>query len=417
MSNWKRYILIPFFVWFSVCTASEPIDLNDAIDQVLERNPDLLQAERKLKAANARVWSKISPENPHAFIEYEGIPDRTRALSDYEEKKIGIAQSIEFPLIYYYRGRGQVYQAQQTEAEFLAVKNNVVFETKRVFYKLLFLAEKKKLFEELSAITGQLYEKSEIRVRTGDASPYETLKVKVELAETENKLLQVLSEIKNTELEFGNLIGENTHRDFMISGSLQFEPYPFTLDSIEVLTQQSHPKLKSSEAMLSTAKMDRNLSWLKLIPTVEIKIFQQRIGAENSQRAWGGEVGLSIPLWAGFKSQGEIRAAQYQVHAAKMNRQSTQNDVHQEIHDAWSKMIVAQKQVRNYSDNILAEVEELVRIATRSYEEGEMGYLDVMEALRTLNRTRIGYVETLYQYLVATADLERIVGIINTENQ
>ena len=69
------------------------------------------------------------------------------------------------------------------------------------------------------------------------------------------------------------------------------------------------------------------------------------------------------------------------------------------------------QQVANYQENTLQEVEELVRIATRSYEEGEMGYLEMAEALRTMNRVRLGYYDTLFQYLSAQAELELAVGV------
>ncbi len=77
--------------------------------------------------------------------------------------------------------------------------------------------------------------------------------------------------------------------------------------------------------------------------------------------------------------------------------------------------MVAQKQVQNYVENTMQEVEELVRIATRSYEEGEMGYLEVAEAMRTLNRTKAGYLDVLYDYLSARADVEKAVGITGFE--
>ena len=51
-----------------------------------------------------------------------------------------------------------------------------------------------------------------------------------------------------------------------------------------------------------------------------------------------------------------------------------------------------------------------MRIATRSYEEGEMGYLEVTEALRRLNSTKAGYYQALYNYQAALAELEKAVG-------
>ena len=55
--------------------------------------------------------------------------------------------------------------------------------------------------------------------------------------------------------------------------------------------------------------------------------------------------------------------------------------------------------------------DEVYRIARRSYEEGESGYLDLLEAQRTLIETRSGYIESLFSYNVAIAALEKEVGV------
>jgi len=80
------------------------------------------------------------------------------------------------------------------------------------------------------------------------------------------------------------------------------------------------------------------------------------------------------------------------------------------VKEAFINLKVAESFYSKYKSN-LSQVEELVRIATRSYEEGEMGYLEVAEALRSMNKTKVGYSEALFSYLKAQADLEKAVGV------
>ena len=125
---------------------------------------------------------------------------------------------------------------------------------------------------------------------------------------------------------------------------------------------------------------------------------------------WGGELGVSIPLWILLRGQGAVRSTSLMVDVSRWQLIHKRRHVFLGVERAHSHLIVAGQQVKNYRDNTLKEVEELVRIATRSYEEGEMGYLEMSDALKTLNRIRVGYSESIFEYLAALADLENAVG-------
>ena len=63
-----------------------------------------------------------------------------------------------------------------------------------------------------------------------------------------------------------------------------------------------------------------------------------------------------------------------------------------------------------YEENIMTEAKEMYRIASISYAEGEAGYIELLEAQRTLTQTRNEYVNVLYNYQTALAALVKEVG-------
>ncbi len=67
--------------------------------------------------------------------------------------------------------------------------------------------------------------------------------------------------------------------------------------------------------------------------------------------------------------------------------------------------------MERYIQTLLAQAEEVYRIALRSYEEGEVGYLQLLEAQQTLIAVRRGYIDALASYQAALAELERATGI------
>ncbi len=390
---------------------TQSITINEAIAISFEKNPDIQHAKEQLKSVSTKRWSAVSPENPHLFMEYAGLPENSNRLSDYEEKKYGITQGIEFPLAYYLRARLQSFRSEQALSEFINVRNTVLYQVKSTFYRVLLLVKKKQLFSAMYDLTEKLYQKAQVKVQAGEAPAYEALKVKVDLSEIENQALRIDKELENARLAFALLLGEQDSGQYQLIDALKFEPFTISLDSLKSLMLVNHPTLADAAAFEKIKRTERTLKWIQeLMPALEVRYFRQEHPGTDMPKAWGGEIGVSIPLWFGLKGQGNLRTAAHKLYAARHRSVSQKNILLEKLNRAHSNLIVAEKLVVTYRDNILEETEELVRIATRSYEEGEMGYLEVTEALRTLNRIRIGYAETLFEFFRAKAELEKVSG-------
>ncbi|MBD3288184.1 hypothetical protein GF337_05215 [candidate division KSB1 bacterium] len=398
------------FVIAGVCH-SQAIDVDEAAEIALQKNPEIQRAREQLSSARSKSWSAVSPENPSLFLEYEGVPHIRSGLSDYEERKYGISQGIAFPLAYYLRGRIQSSRSEQARAEFFDVRNDVFYRVKRTFNRVLLLQEKQRLDSTMQDLTRELYDKARVKVQAGEAPAYEALKVKVDLAEIENQVLRIDKELENARLAFALLLGEQEADRYQLMGALEYEPIRISIDSLKTRMLENHPQLAAAMAFEKMKRTQRSLAWInELLPGFEVRYFRQEHPGAHMSRAWGCEIGISLPLWFGLKGQAHLRSAAHELYSAEQSALSQKNKLIEELHQAYSRLIVAEKQVLNYRENILKEVEELVRIATRSYEEGEMGYLEVTEALRTLNRTEIGYAETLFGFMRAKAELERVTG-------
>lgn len=400
-----------FLILFHFPAFGQGLTLERAVEKAKANNPEIMKARQELKAAKADFWEGISPENPKLFIEFEGIPRSRHSLSEHGERKVGIVQELEFPLAYVYKGRWYRSEKNRKMAEFSSLENEVISSVKKKFFQVLLLQNQLQLYQEITGLTKELYRKAKIRVEAGESPRYDALKVKVDLAEVENRELAIQKELDVARKELALLIGRKGDEFIEVEGNLDYLPITLNLDSLKYLAQKNHPFLKEMSEHLNLHKTERNLAWIGLMPNFEVRYFQHEFQYEPLPKSWGAEIGLSVPLFFFMKDQSRIRSSHYRVQAARWNFELEKRKILFKIEDAYSKLLLAEKQVQNYQENVLKEVEELVRIATRSYEEGEMGYLEVAEALRTLNRVKAGYSEALYEYLSAQAELERSVGI------
>jgi outer membrane protein TolC len=386
------------------------LTLDAAVAEAHANNPRIQESMKIWKASRASFWSGISPAYPELFIEQEGSPRTTRSVSEYEVRKTGFKQGFDFPLAYVFRGQTLHALNLEERARFRSVQNQVIREVKTAFYRVLLVQEKLRAFQEIRDLSLGNMEMARVRVLAGESSPYDTLKVKVDLAEVENVLLALEKSYDLARSEIRLLIGREPAGELSVDGRLSFMPVEFDLDTLRRMAVVHHPGLQEAAAAFRQLRSERNESWMDLLPSVHIRYFRMDMRNDPNPDRWGGEFALSIPVWFLLRGQGAVRSSALRVDASRFHLIHQRRSVLLEVDRAYQHLVVARRQVENYRKNTLKEVEELVRIATRSYEEGEMGYLEMSEALKSFNRIRIGYAESIFEYLAMLADLEYAVG-------
>jgi cobalt-zinc-cadmium resistance protein CzcA len=370
----------------------------------------LLKAAQQVKSASAALWDAVSPDHPEFFIEFEGIPEGQKGFSNYEVRKIGFHQTFDFPLIYLFKGRQLGFVRNEALSEYNQTRNWVIYQAKKTYYLALKLQKQVQLFHEMIRLHRENYQKARIRVIAGEATPYDTLKVKVGLATVENQAIAVEKELKNALASLAVIMGRAKSQGLKVTGELIFQPMSWKEDSLLQLATRQHPKILKNLAILNRKKVKGHIAWTKLLPDISLRYFRMDYQSGQGPKGWGGELGLSVPLWFFLKSQGQIRTSHHQVQASRWQYNHEKQHVLLDIQKAMTKLQLYSQQVKNYQENTLIEAEELLRITQRSYEEGEMGYLALADALQIFNRTQVAYTDALYHYWIAFADLEYAVG-------
>ncbi len=298
-------IVNSFFILFCLTLSAHAqqsvLTIKQAVDEVLAHNPEIVKADEEIKAVKAGFWETVSPENPGFFAEYEEIPTGRHSLSGYGERKIGFAQEFDFPLAYYYRGQWYNQKIQQEYAEYLLLRNDVIVEAKKRFLRVLLLEKKKQLYENSALLTRRLFQKAQIRVEAGESAPYDTLRVKIDLAEAENNILAVTKEYETALFGLKLLMGRGKSDTVHIAGELTFSPISLHGDSLKQMAMVHHPVLKKAASSVNQKKIEKKLSYLKLMPNFELSYFRQDFNIiltdiHSGKLAESVDIGLDIEI-------------------------------------------------------------------------------------------------------------------------
>jgi len=413
MKNYLQWCSIIFILYTKIVPGlySQGLSLDQAVKEALSHNPSLLQAYQKWQTVKARFWINISPDYPIIFTEMEGIPEHSSSFKQSEVKKSGISQEFEFPTTYFFKGQRSRYLQEKEKAHYQQMCNEIAAQVKIVYYNYQLLKHQQDLYKKILSLTKESFEKARIRVIAGETTSYDTLKLRVDVTEAENQVIKIQNQKKIVLAELNQLLGREIHSPVMLYGELRYLPLKTDLDSLRRGALVYHPKLNSVREEISMEKAEKNLAWSELLPKIHFRYFKQKYGSNLTQNAWGGEVGLSLPIWSFLKGQGEICAANNSLNAVRAKEFSVKQTIQVEVDRAIANLKIAEKKVLSFQKNTLNQVEELVRITTRSYEEGEMGYLQLSDALKTMHRIKAEYYDSIYQYLKARAELFLAAGI------
>jgi cobalt-zinc-cadmium resistance protein CzcA len=390
---------------------AQTLTLPQALEEAVRNNPVLRKARASVLATGAAFWESVSPEDPEAFVEWEGIPETSRTFSDFQVRKIGIIQKVEFPISYLYRGKLSRWREAEARAFHALRKREIIRDVKKAYWRLVMFYRQLEFLSEMNRLTRDTYEKARIRVLTGESSPYDTLKARVDLTRVSRMLINLKQERDTARDRLAVLLGrKNGEPAIPAVAGFRMDSVRITLDTARERALENHPRLNMEEAVIKQRSMERSLAWFRLLPAFTLKYFHMDMDGGSLPGAWGGEFGVSIPLWGLLGGQGRIRSAGFRVEESRFYYEALRQDVILEVKRSFGRWDVAGREVGIYEEGSLRQVDALVNIAVRSYEEGEMSYLEVTDALRSMYQVRIGYMEALYNFKAALADLEFAIG-------
>lgn len=384
------------------------LSLQSAIAIAQQNNPALLAVHSEIAAAKGRGWTIWWLADPALSVEWEGVP-RGAGLDQFGERKIRLLQRIDFPTNIYWRNRLAAREVEVAEMQYEQSRLEIRAVVVTAYFRFLAARDALLLARRSVSLAHEFADKALFRYQAGEAPAIETVRTGVELARAQNELQSAESAFESATARLNAVLGRPPDSGIGAADSLIYRSYDLSLSDIKDQALGSHPQVSEADARVGAAANLRKLAWGTLLPAFEISGFKQNIAGNPD--FYGVEVGLSIPLWFAFRQRGDIQQATASLASQESQREQTRLQLLADIEAAYSSFKAAKNQLENYVTTLLNQADEVYRIALRSYEEGEVGYLQVLEAQQTLIEVRQGHIETLANYYSAIAVLEKASGV------
>ena len=122
---------------------------------------------------------------------------------------------------------------------------------------------------------------------------------------------------------------------------------------------------------------------------------------------------LTLPLFTGFNTTYNVRAAQARVEVASAQRDNVRLQVALDVWTAYQSLITATQAIRTTAD-LLASAEQSENVALGRYKAGVGSILDVLNAQSALAAARLQRIQARLDWNVFRATLARALGALDS---
>lgn len=383
---------------------SQRLSMDEVVKIAIENNQEIKLAKLNIEKEEAVKLKAFNIPQPELFLEYEGAKG---SLKNFESRKIGILQELEFPTSYFLRSDVQGSQVSIAKQELNKRAYNIRYQVQNAYLKLLLSYKLLEIAKENLKIYNDFLFVAEKKYDAGSTSNLEVLGAKVNKIKFENQVKNFESEIFVAKSELRKLMGVS-YFDIEPTGELNFRQLDLSKDEVMSAALINNPDLKIIKYQKEKFSNKVSLSKSELLPNLSLRYFRQKIGDDGD--FWGIEFGVGIPLWFWWQPTGNIKEANYELEIATSDEVSTKKSIENDVNQIFEEYENSLRQTHFFHDEAIFEANEILRQAKISYEEGAISYVEYQQALQTVYETRTQYLNSIYDYNISIIKLENIIA-------
>jgi outer membrane protein len=418
-------------------TGRMELSLENAVSLAERNNETLLMAledERQAGGVVREAWAGALPS-----IKVEGTYQRNFKkpvffiTSDSVTTKLEIGGDIEtqgrlrLDQVLYTFGRvgnAVKFAGIYKDIASLGVENarsHVVFAVRETYYRVLLMGKAVDIQRQSLKQAQSRLKDVEDKYGQGTASRFDLLRAQVEVKNREPGVIEAENDLALSTEDLKRVVGLDRGSEPFLTDSLGYQPIGIGEDDAISEAVAHRPELVS--LMLNVQGRKRLLAIEKagMFPMLglygEIDLQGQSrkddlLGSfGRGNRAISSSVGLALsaPIFDGLKTRARVTQARAALKRAEYELEQARKGIRLEV----SKSVRDLASLRKEYESQVATVglaEEAYRIAQARFRSGLSTQLELNDVQMALDFARTNFAQTLYEYNVAAANLERVLG-------
>ncbi len=428
-------IMLLFTIFSLKAQDTLTVSLSKALAIAMSESPTIKVANKEIERVDyskkekfAALFPNISASGSYQralkkqrmFFSFPGMPENPDGIEVGQDNTFNAGVSASVPLIS--PTLWASLQMTETDAQMAlesarSSKLGLINQVQKAYYAILLTQDQYDVFKrsyqnsvENARIIGDKY-------KQGTVSEFEWIRADVQVKNAGSNLVSAESAVSMSKLQLKMLMGIDMFTGLKVEGTLNdFEKSMYS-DILSIDTTSLNSNTDLNQFDLKVKQLDHALKIQKAgwWPTLSASFNYQYMSMANDgiDLNWfptsGAALQLSIPIFQG----GARVYKEKQIKIQKEQMQDQRDNLRRSL----------EMQTLTYLDNIkksiekiesnrtgLLQAEKAITIAKKMYELGSSTFLDLSNSELSLIQSGLSYNQSIYDYLSAKSDLEKILG-------
>ena len=400
------------------------ITLDGALARAVVRSPQLAQSEQALVNAGETRRTAVGAFLP-TISTNSGMSVRSTQRFDAATDRLvtGSSNSYNAGLTARYdlfRGGQRFSELDRAAADVTAARArredqrfNVNFQTKNFFFQALRQEELLTVALRRLEQATQSLEMTRTQQQVGAGTVSDTLRARLEFINSRQAVLTAQIQTRAARFALGRQVG--IAEPVIPVAPDDLEPRPLRLSEREILevAENLAPSVQAAEAIFEAAREAYSSSKSAYIPSLSLGTgynwSNQEASFSGGITSWNLNFNLSYPIFNGFSREASIVRAEYSTRVARLQEDDARLASRQET-DAALRTLETSELAIDIAGEAVAVADEDLRVTRERYRLSVAIILDVVTSQIASDQARVGLVNARYDYVLARAELEAILG-------
>ena len=376
------------------------LTLVQAQDLAATRNFELSAARREVDAADASVRQAGASRNPELTAIVEDLRSATRTTTTTLGIPIELGGKLAARVKVAERSRDMA-QAQLSEA-----RSRLRAAVISAFFATVVAQERMTLSKDSASLASRAADVVGKRVTAGKTSPVDAIRARVDLANAQLEVAEAEAELQAARTGLASLWGERDLAFGELAGDTAGTPAHAS--AADLLAQvDASPALVVARLDIERRQALVDVERSKAVPDLTLSVGTRRDNELGQTRA---VVGVSIPLPLFDHNQGAVLEASRRVDKARDDYDAARIRLTVDVRQAATQLSTAQSSLQAIRETVLPASQQAYDASTTGFEAGKFGFLDVIDAQRSLLQARARYLNTLSSAWQAATTIDRLLG-------
>lgn len=391
-------IMLLLFLPFLGKAQQPPMNVEQTVEMAIENNNGLQASAKKVSQSQQLVGSAFNLDKTQVYYHYD---ENNIGENGLPIKVFGVSQSLQFPTVYGAQHKVEKQKAVLTAQQYRLNERALAKKVYVAYYQVVYSNSLVKQYMYLDSLYGQFAKAAKKRYDVGETNLLEKL-----TAETKQKeIAMALSQAKEDVNKSYTMLNQWVQSDSLISVVENILPRL----KLNEFNLKDNPGMMYFNSAENLAKSSLSLERQKLLPDLQLSLFQGTNNGVNAKNYNGFQVGIAVPLWFGAHKS-KINAAKTETYIVANEYENYKIQLQSKYDSLLSDLKKYQESVDYYENTGRKLSKELTITASSAFQNGEIDFLQFVQLLESAKNIEITYLQNLNKYNSTVLELNYLTN-------